>query len=148
VNRRDRARAARVTRTIDGIPGTVEPGYREQPIQELGLPPEMLAQMARFGIDADDVGMRRYRMGDCTIICSSGERIGVNGERRWHLTISTPHRHPTWDEIKTARYRLMPLDKCFAMLLPPPEVYVNVDAQDHVFQLHEVNDPSMPWTSG
>jgi hypothetical protein len=47
-----------------------------------------------------------------------------------------------------ARYRLLPLDLCFAMLLPQPEFYVNVPEQDHVFQLWEVTDPRQPWTTG
>ncbi len=83
-------------------------------------------------------------MGDCRIIRAQ-EPEGINGEMRWHLSISCPDRHPTWDEIKTARYRLLPHDIAFAMILPPPRFYVNVPAQDHVFHLHEIEDAARPW---
>lgn len=91
--------------------------------------------------------MKFYSFGECHVILAR-EPGGINGERRWHLTISHPSRHPTWDEIKTVRYRLLPLEICFAIMLPPPEYYVNVPAQDHVFQLWEIEDSAQPWTTG
>ena len=133
-------------RTIEGIPGTVEPGFREQPIEEVEIPPTTLAQI-RAVTGGSDNGMRGFRMGPCNILLAR-EPAGARGEPLWHLTISTPSRHPTWDEIKTARYRLLPLDLTFGMLLPPPQVYVNMPAQDHVFQLWEITDPRTPWTGG
>lgn len=60
------------------------------------------------------------------------------GPPRWHLSISCPDRHPSWDEIKTARYRLLGPDLNAAMFLPPAAEYVNVPAQDHVFHVWEV----------
>ena len=36
----------------------------------------------------------------------------------WHLSISTPSRNPTWEEIKQARYDLCPHDVTMAMILP------------------------------
>lgn len=59
----------------------------------------------------------------------------------WHLSISfRDHRHrlsryPTWDEIRDARYDLLPADLDFVMHLPPPDEYVNVHAT--TFHLHE-----------
>jgi hypothetical protein len=150
VSRRSRGPTPRqaTPRTIDGIPGTVEPGYREQPIEEVPLGRELREQWWRMlGRNPDDFNLKRYRMGPCNIMVGR-EPAGRNGELLWHLTISTPSRHPTWDEIKTARYRLLPLDLCFGMLLPPPEVYVNVPSQDHVMQLWEVRDVRRQWESG
>jgi hypothetical protein len=72
----------------------------------------------------------------------------VNGELRWHLTISCRDRHPTWDEIKIARYRLLGPDTVMAMLLPPAENYVNLPEQDHVFQLWEIEDSARVWETG
>lgn len=62
----------------------------------------------------------------------------------WHLSISHGSNHkpprlvryPTWDEIADARERLLPDDRTFAMLLPPPAEYVAV--HDTTFHLHEI----------
>ena len=135
-------------RVIEGIPGTVEPGYREREIVEVDLGREFRESYWRIiGRDPAEFELRRYTMGPCNLLVGR-EPAGTNGELLWHLTISTPSRHPTWDEIKTARYRLLPADLTFGMLLPPAELYVNVPAQDHVFQLWEVCDEREPWSSG
>lgn len=44
----------------------------------------------------------------------------------WHLSVSHPHRYPTWDEIASAREALTPDEVTMAMLLPPRAEYVNV----------------------
>lgn len=125
--------------TTEAIPGTHEPGYVEPPLIEFHNSSRRLAHL-RSGA----LGVRFYTLGACTII-KAREPAGANGERLWHLSISHPDRHPTWDEIKTARYRLLPTDRCFGMLLPPPDQYVNIEAQDHVFHLWEITDPREPW---
>jgi hypothetical protein len=56
----------------------------------------------------------------------------------WHLSISCVHRYPTWDEIKAARYDLLPADVTMALLLPPPEDYV--DIHKNCFHLHQIPD--------
>lgn len=124
------------------IPGTHEPGFVEQPIDELPVPAEI-----RRMIGTDHAELYRFRMGECNILLGR-EPGGVNGEQRWHLTISCPDRHPSWDEIKTARYRLLGPDTVIAMILPPPEFYVNVPSQDHVFQLWQIEDESRIWETG
>lgn len=136
-------------RTIRGIPGTVEPGYREQPLVEHYINPKSREQLWRDTMrsgNPSDFQLRYFTMGACNIL-GGREPAGRNGELLWHLSISTPSRHPSWDEIKTARYRLLPRDLTFAILLPPAAVYVNVPEQNHVFHLYEVNDPRKPWTS-
>lgn len=56
----------------------------------------------------------------------------------WHLSISHPTRYPTWEEIRDARYELLP-DACtMGMLLPPKAEYVNL--HPNCFHLHEVPD--------
>lgn len=135
-------------RTIEGIPGTVESGYREKPIVQVPVShavEEKFIQMT--GKTIEELGLKRFAMGACNIM-TGREPAGKGGEFLWHLTISTPSRHPTWDEIKTARYRLLPLELTFGMLLPPPHLWVNVPQQDHVFQLWEIRDAREPWTSG
>ena len=72
-----------------------------------------------------------YAMGECKICCAV--EAG-----RWHLSISCADRDPSWDEIATARYHLIPDSVTMAMLLPPKREYVNL--HDHVFHLHELKD--------
>ena len=117
------------------IPGTHEPGFTEVPIQ--AMPVGLAAGPGQLYVAA-------YRMGQCSIMVGR-ERAATDRTYLWHLSIASQHRHPTWDEIKVARYRLLPLDKTFGMLLPPPRLYVNLAAQDHVFHLWEVTDPRAPW---
>ncbi len=59
-------------------------------------------------------------------------------DARWHISISHPHRYPTWDEIKRSRYELIPDSVFMAMLLPPKSQYVNV--HPNCFHLHEWRD--------
>lgn len=120
------------------IPGTHESGFAPERITQHKVP-GLLRQLSPFSTH-----LAVYMMGGCSIIVAR-EPAGANGEMLWHLSISRTDRHPSWDEIKTARYRLLPEDRCFGMLLPPPEFYVNVEAQDHVFHLWETTDPREPW---
>jgi hypothetical protein len=119
------------------IPGSHEPGYVEAGFTQRALPDVM----KRMGMKAS-----LFEMGECSILLGR-EPAGVNGEYLWHLSISHPTRHPSWDEIKTARYRLLDPELTFGMLLPPREVYVNVPQQDHVFHLWQITDPREPWTA-
>jgi len=120
------------------IPGTNEPGFEESPITQIAVP---------MGV-RDMLGSQvcAFKMGECSILLAR-EPAGRNGESLWHLSISHPKRHPTWDELKTVRYRLLDPGLAFAILLPPPEMYVNVPSQDHVFHLWECTDPRAPWES-
>jgi hypothetical protein len=63
------------------------------------------------------------------------EPLGPGGKMAWHLSISCPDRYPEWDELADARYDLLPHDRSFCMILPPPSDYVN--AHNFVFHLHE-----------
>lgn len=73
---------------------------------------------------------KAYVWGDVTVFVGQEPQIG------WHISISNPHRYPTWDEIKRARYDLVPHDVTMAMLLPPPEDYVNI--HNNCFHLHQI----------
>jgi hypothetical protein len=77
-------------------------------------------------------GTRAYERGECRVLLSRHPDT-----RRWHLSISCADRDPTWDEIRDARYSLLPDRKLIAMLLPPRAEYVNV--HPHTFHLHEVS---------
>ena len=62
--------------------------------------------------------VRRWLLGECKVMRSLDDGI-------LHLSISHPERYPTWDEIKEARERLLPLGETFAMIFPPVHLYVN-----------------------
>jgi hypothetical protein len=66
-----------------------------------------------------------HRIGECLVMVS----YEPNG---WHLSISHQSRNPTWEEIRNARYELVPDNVTMAMLLPPKAEYVNV----HKFCFH------------
>jgi hypothetical protein len=125
------------------VPGTHEAGFHEQPIEQIQLP-EAVRRMTHGDLDLQ---LYAFRMGECGILLAR-EPAGINGEMRWHLTISCPDRHPSWDEIKVARYRLLGPSIAVAMVLPQPEFYTNLPAQDHVFQLYEIEDPARFWETG
>jgi uncharacterized lipoprotein YmbA len=84
-----------------------------------------------------EIGARVYSMEACRIIVSrdppQAERPG------WHLSISRRDSDPTWNEIATARYRLLPDVREMAMYLPSLAEYVNL--HPYTFHLHEV-EPS------
>lgn len=134
-------------REIEDIPGTIEPGYKDREITEVPVPFRVREAFRAQRIDVEAIGLKIFTFGPCNIM-TAREPAAKGGEPLWHLTISCPSRHPTWDEIKVARYRLLPLELTFALLLPPPHLYVNLPEQDHVFQLWEVTDPRAPWTTG
>jgi len=56
----------------------------------------------------------------------------------WHLSIAHQHRYPTWDEIADVRYELVPDDVTMALLLPPPDEYVNL--HDFCMHLWQIDD--------
>ena len=53
-----------------------------------------------------------------------------------HVSISCKDRYPTWDEIRDARYQLMPDEMMVAMLLPTKAQYVN--DRKNCCHLHEL----------
>jgi hypothetical protein len=75
-----------------------------------------------------------YRLGTCIVILTHD-----GGTYGWHLSISHKTRYPLWDEIAEARYRCLPADICMAMILPPPDEYMNL--HPNCFQLVEIPLP-------
>lgn len=74
-----------------------------------------------------------------------GARVYLDGPRKiivsiddglLHLSISREDRYPNFDEIKHARYALLPDNVTMAMLFPPQSEYVNLhDKCFHLYQL-------------
>lgn len=74
--------------------------------------------------------IKAFQKGDLKILVSTDEG-------RIHMSISHATRYPAWDEIRDARYALLPLGKHFVMALPPPQNYVNL--HPFVFHLWELS---------
>lgn len=83
-------------------------------------------------------GTRAYRMGKCRIYVSPPVPEWGMG---WHMSISTPDRLPTWDEVAYARYQLIPQEAYMVLPLPPDREYINV--HEYTFQLREVTEVVM-----
>jgi len=65
-----------------------------------------------------------FEFGECMVM------VGL--EAGWHMSISHRSRLPTYDEIKGARYKLLPDDVYMAQIFPPEKEFVNV----HPYCLH------------
>ena len=73
--------------------------------------------------------LKWYSWGNCRVL------VGQEPQG-WHLSISCPNRNPTWEEIKQARYDLLPHDVTMAMILPPTSEYINI--HNFCFHLHQI----------
>lgn len=94
---------------------------RKRGLHEIAIPPHVSAML--------EPGSRAYLMGGCHIIVSR-QRAG------WHLSISRENRLPTWEEVRDARYELIPDGATMALLLPPRSEYVNV--HEFCLQMYEI----------
>ena len=92
------------------------------------LPPNAAAQLL-------ETESQFFGKGECRVILSREPRPN-DGSKRWHLSISCANRYPTWEEIKDARFSLLPLALTFAQILPPPSEYVNI--YSNCFHLWEI----------
>lgn len=65
-------------------------------------------------------------------------------EKLWHLSVSCEHRYPTWDEIYTAWYDLVPdaAEIQGAIVLPKKSEYVNL--HPNCFHVHQLRDAELP----
>lgn len=80
------------------------------------------------------VGTRKYKMGRISILISPPDERYKLG---WHMSISHPERYPTWDEVASAWYQLVPDadHRVGAMILPKREDYISI--HNYCFQVHE-----------
>ena len=83
-------------------------------------------------------GTKCFCKGPCRVLLSCELSAGFpRPAKRWHLSISCVDRYPTWDEIKDARYTLLPMGITFAQILPPLNDYVNL--RNFTFHLWEID---------
>jgi len=107
----------------------VRPASLAEPVEV--PPPSELAYTNGHELEP---GCRAFRMGQCYILVGRSPKAG------WHLSISTPSRLPSWEEVKEARYRLLPDNVTMAMLLPPTAQYV--DLHPRCLHLWQVGHPT------
>jgi hypothetical protein len=81
--------------------------------------------------------VKAFRKGACYCFVGHETRPGAPG-LHWHLSISCKDRNPTWEEIKDARYSLLPMGLTFAQILPPLNDYISI--HPYCFHLWEI-----PW---
>jgi hypothetical protein len=72
----------------------------------------------------EHLGAQHFTVGECDILQSS----------KLHFSISHQKRDPTWEEIASARYALLPKLRDCVMVLPPDDEYAN--AHEHCFHVH------------
>lgn len=94
---------------------------RKREFREIEIPPDVATLL--------EPGARAFRMGGCNVILSK-QKAG------WHLSISKPNKMPTWEEVRDARYALIPDEATMALLLPPQSEYVNV--HEFCLQMYEI----------
>lgn len=99
------------------------------PLAEMLPTPQMAAAL----VNHTNSYLRVYRLGDCSVIVT--KEFGS-----FHLSIAHSRRLPTWAEVSQARYRLLPGDRSYAMILPPVKQYINIHS--NCFQLVEVVQPA------
>lgn len=95
---------------------------------EMPLPPQLERARQLGGLEQD---IKAYKLGSCTVMVGSS-RHG------WHMSIAHHKRYPTWQEIVTARYALIPDEVTMAMILPSRSEYI--DIHKFCFQLHEIRE--------
>ena len=87
-------------------------------------------------IPDDSKNHKAWIPGECTVFYSPDAN-------RHHLSVAHPKRYPTWDEIKEARYQLLPDDCYMALMLPPKEYWINI--HKNCFHLWEVQEVKLQW---
>jgi hypothetical protein len=78
-----------------------------------------------------------YGKAECKVILSHELPTPKDEKKRWHLSISCQDRYPTWEEIKDARYSLLPMGLTFAQILPPMSQFINI--HPNCFHLWEID---------
>lgn len=84
-----------------------------------------------------ETGTKLFDKGPCQVLVSKEPRPGDGNRLWWHLSISRPDRYPNWEEIKDARYALLPMGLTFAQILPPMNEYTNI--HPNCFHLWEID---------
>lgn len=95
------------------------------------LPTIIAIDMPLHVSSALPAGTKAYKLRGCHIFLTP-----PTPECGWVLSISHPHRYPTWDEVAKARYDLVPDEVTMAMMLPSREKYINI--ANYCFILNQI----------
>ena len=97
-------------------------------------PPELDAareRIGKFGTNPGEMRGRFFIGGLC--ILSSGPAEGNPHAAGWeHVSVSTPERTPTWEEMTLVKDLFWSEEECVVQFHPPRSVYVN----KHPYCLH------------
>lgn len=78
-----------------------------------------------------EINAKLYFMGRCRILVSIDDGL-------YHLSISTPHAMPSYEEMKKARYKFLPDDIFVGEIFPPKRYFVNLHPYTrHLWQIEE-----------
>lgn len=66
-----------------------------------------------------DTEFKQFRMGRCLVF------VSIDGGN-YHLSISTPDKLPSYEEMKEARYKFCPDEIYMAEIFPPKSEFINV----------------------
>lgn len=100
------------------------------------------AMMIRSTLEDGGQNFKQYVSGRLTVFVVQEPVDHAGGsDLRWHMSISHPFRHPTWDEIGRARDLLLP-DDVFLMMPHPPRKYW-LNRHPHCFHLWEFKDQNL-----
>lgn len=102
--------------------------------RQIPLPKAMLDQWTGTEFGAP----RMYQQGGVRALV--GRERWTDGTARWHISVSTETRVPTWAELSTAAHELRP-GVPFCMGVPPKSWWVNI--HPNVLHLWETNDPGL-----
>jgi hypothetical protein len=78
---------------------------------------------------------------DVARVASALTGIDLPRDPRLHLSVGHRERLPAWEELTTARDRLLPQDRHFVMAFPPREYWLNLN--EFVLHFHEVHDRTL-----
>lgn len=111
-------------------------GWRERDMSDL-IPKGQ--REAGALLQLKQTGTKMFDKGPCQVLVSIEPRPKMApGRPYWHLSISCRDRYPTWEEIKDARYSLLPMGLTFAQILPPMNEYTNI--HPNCFHLWELDN--------
>lgn len=109
------------------VPGSYAAGFEPPPLLSVRVPLRLRRELLAGGASNIDA----WSLGEVVVYRFRDDAYGLQ------LSIGHTKRYPTWDEIKLARYRLLPANRSFGLKLPPPDEYVDNPSNRHVFQIVE-----------
>ncbi len=83
---------------------------------------------------------KHFRLGEALLAIVGREPTGPDHLDRWHISVSTPHRIPNWDEMVFTAHSLrhgVP----FVMGVPPRSWWMNI--HPHVLHMWETFDANL-----